>query len=76
LGINATLSPDSQRVELHGGLDGGGRLDGQIIISGAQQSLNGQLDLRLNKLGFIELLTSQVANVKGNLGGSSVSAAR
>ena len=70
LGINATLSPDSQRVELHGGLDGGGRLDGQIIVSGAQQSLNGQLDLRLNKLGFIELLTSQVANVKGALGGS------
>jgi translocation and assembly module TamB len=70
LALNATLSPDSQHVELHSGLDSGGRLDGQITISGAQQNLAGQLDLRLNKLGFVELLTSDVANVKGALGGS------
>lgn len=70
LGINATLSPDSQHVELHSSLDSGGRLDGQITVSGAQQSLAGQLDLRLNRLGFIELLTNDVANVKGALGGS------
>ena len=70
LGINAKLSPDSQHVEIHSTLDSGGRLDGQITIIGAQQSLAGQLELRLNKLGFIELLTSQVANVKGALGGS------
>ncbi len=70
LALNATLSPDSQHIELHSGLDSGGRLDGQITVSGAQQSLAGQLDLRLNKLGFIELLTNEVANVKGALAGS------
>ena len=70
LTLNATLSPDSQHVELHSDLDSGGRLDGQITLSGAQQSLVGQLELRLNKLGFIELLSSDVANVKGALGGS------
>ena len=70
LALNATLSPDSQHVELHSGLDSGGRLDGQITVSGAQQALAGQLDLHLNKLGFVELLTDSVANVKGSLGGS------
>jgi translocation and assembly module TamB len=35
LALNATLSPDSQHVELHSGLDSGGRLDGQITVSGA-----------------------------------------
>ncbi|WP_458069811.1 translocation/assembly module TamB domain-containing protein [Rhodanobacter sp. BL-MT-08] len=69
LAINATLSPDSQHVELHAGLDSGGRLDGQMTVSGAQQALAGQLDLRLNRLGFVELLTSDLANVKGALGG-------
>jgi translocation and assembly module TamB len=70
LAVNATLSPDSQHVELRSALDSGGRLDGQITISGAQQNLTGQLDLRLTKLGFIELLSNEVANVKGALGGS------
>ncbi|MBB5358966.1 translocation and assembly module TamB [Rhodanobacter sp. ANJX3] len=70
LTLAATLSPDSQHVELHSGLDSGGRLDGQITVSGAQQALAGQLDLHLNKLGFVELLTSDVANVKGALVGS------
>ena len=38
--------------------------------SGAQQSLGGQLDLRLNNLAFIELLSSEVANVRGGLNGN------
>jgi len=70
LALNATLSPGSQRIEVRSGLDKGGRLDGQITISGAQQALAGQLDLHLNQLSVVELLTSQVANVKGELGGS------
>ena len=70
LSLNAELAPASQRIDLHSGLDDGGRLDGQITLGGAQQSLGGQLDLRLNNLAFIELLSSEVANVKGGLDGS------
>ncbi len=70
LRLNAELTPANQRVELHSGLDDGGRLDGQITMSGAQQSLGGQLDLRLNNLAFIELLSSEVANVRGGLNGN------
>jgi translocation and assembly module TamB len=70
LRLNAELSPTSQRIEVHGGLDKDGRLDGQLSISGGQQSLGGQLTLRLNSLAFIELLSSEVANVKGNLDGA------
>src|SRR6185312_14176186 len=70
LRLNAELSPASQRIDVHGGLDDGGHLDGQITISGAQQTLGGQLDLRLNNLAFIELLSSEVANVKGGADGN------
>lgn len=70
LRLNAELSPASQRIDVHSGLDDGGRLDGQITITGAQQTLGGQLDLRLNNLAFIELLSSEVANVKGGADGN------
>jgi len=70
LALNADLSPDNQRIEVHAGLGDGGRLDGQATISGATQNLAGQLDLRVNDLGFLELLTSEVANVKGGINGS------
>jgi translocation and assembly module TamB len=70
LRLNAELGPASQRIEVHSGLDDGGRLDGQITIGGAPQALGGQLDLRLSNLAFIELLSSEVANVKGAADGS------
>lgn len=67
--LDAEFTPASQRIDVHGGLDQGGRLDGQITLSGAQQSLGGQLTMRLNSLAFIELLSNEVANVKGHLDG-------
>jgi translocation and assembly module TamB len=70
LRLDAELTPTGQRVELHSGLDDNGRLDGQVTIAGAQQSLGGQLDLRLNNLAFIELLSSELANVRGGLNGN------
>ncbi|WP_143525789.1 translocation/assembly module TamB domain-containing protein [Rhodanobacter sp. C05] len=70
LSVDAELTPASQRINLRSGLDQGGRLDGQITISGAQQSLGGQLTLRLNSLGFLELLSNDVASVKGRLDGA------
>ncbi|OOG46024.1 pathogenicity protein [Rhodanobacter sp. C01] len=68
--LNAELLPTGQRIEVHGGLDDGGRVDGQVTITGAQQSLGGQLDLHVNSVAFIELFSSEVANVKGNADGS------
>jgi translocation and assembly module TamB len=70
LRLAAELAAAGQRVEVHAGLDDGGRLDGQITIRGAQQSLGGQLDMRLNNLAFIELFSTEVANVKGGVDGN------
>ncbi len=70
LRVDAELTPAGQRIDVHSGLDDGGRLDGQITISGAQQTLGGQLDLRLNNLAFIELFSSEVANVRGGVDGN------
>lgn len=70
LSVDANLSPASQHITVHTGLDDGGRLDGQITLSGAQQSLGGQLDVHLGNLAFIELFSNDVANVKGALNGS------
>jgi len=70
LRLTADLAPAGQRIEVHGGLDDGGRLDGHITISGARQALGGQLDLRLNNLAFVELFTSELANVKGDVDGN------
>ncbi len=70
LRLNAELAPGKQRIELHGGLDEGGRIDGQVTIDGAQQALGGQLDLHLKSLAFVELLSHEVANVKGSADGS------
>jgi translocation and assembly module TamB len=70
LRVDADLAPAGQRVAVHGGLDEGGRIDGQVTMSGAQQTLGGQLDLRLNSLAFVELFSSEVANVKGGVDGN------
>ena len=70
LRLNAELARGSQKIELHGELDDGGRIDGQTTISGAQQTLAGQLELHLQSLAFVELLSHELANVKGALDGS------
>ncbi len=70
LRIEAAFGPGSQHVEVHSGLDQGGRMDGQLSINGAQQDLSGQLDLHLNNLAFVELFSNELANVKGSLNGS------
>ena len=69
LSLTADLKPSVQHFSLRSGLDHGGQMDGQITIAGAQQALAGQLDLRLTNLAFVELLSSDVANVKGELNG-------
>jgi translocation and assembly module TamB len=69
LRVDADLAPAGQRIAVHGGLDDGGRIDGQLTMSGTQQTLDGQLDLRLNSLAFAELFSSEVADVKGSVDG-------
>ncbi|MFK2878843.1 translocation/assembly module TamB domain-containing protein [Rhodanobacter hydrolyticus] len=68
--LNVELDPHSQRFTLQAGLDHGGRLDGQMSLSGKQQALAGQIDLRLNSLAFIELFSDALANVHGRASGS------
>lgn len=70
LHLDAELAPGNQRIALHGLLDHDGRLDGQISIGGTKQALGGQLDLRLNNLAFVELLSSELASVEGSLDGN------
>ena len=69
LQLNAEFGATSQRIDVHSGLDDGGRIDGRVTLSGAQQTLAGRLDLHLNNLAFIELLSSDVASVKGHADG-------
>lgn len=70
LAVNAELGPQRQVLSAHASLDDGGRLDGQVSVSGAQRVLAGQLALHLDSLAPLELLTAELANVKGNLDGN------
>ena len=67
---NAALDPQRQVVGVRASLDDGGRLDGQVSVSGAQRELAGQLALHLNSLAPLELLTAELANVHGDLDGN------
>ncbi|HEY6943153.1 translocation/assembly module TamB domain-containing protein [Dokdonella sp.] len=70
LALDATLSPQSTHATLRASLDHDGRLDGDVTVSGppgSAQALGGHLDVALNSLAFVELLTPEVANAKGRL---------
>jgi translocation and assembly module TamB len=69
LALNATLAPDNQQATLHASINGNGRLDGQIAVTGKQQSLSGQVGLHLEDVAFISLFTDTLANVKGRVDG-------
>lgn len=70
LALDATFSPQSTRATVRASLDHDGRLDGELVLGGAiggPQTLSGRLDLVLNSLAFVELLTPEVANAKGRV---------
>jgi len=69
LQLDADLTPQRQQIDLHAALNDGGRIDGQLGIAGAQQALSGQLELHLGNLAFVELLSHELANVKGRADG-------
>lgn len=68
--INAQLSPQSTHATVRAALDHDGRIDGEVTLSGAPgsaQGLAGRVELALNSLAFVELLTPEIANVKGRV---------
>ena len=70
LAVNGELGANGQRIDLRASLDHDGSLSGHASVSGKQQALGGQLDLRLNNLAFLELFGNAVANVHGQAAGS------
>lgn len=70
LAVDASFAPEAQRIVVQGTLSDGGRIDGQIAISGADQQLSGQIQLGLGSLAFVELVSTEVANTKGRVDGS------
>ena len=69
LAANAQLAPGRAQITLRTELNDGGHIEGNVVISGAQQALSGQVQLHLGNLAFVELLSAEVANVKGQLQG-------
>ena len=70
LALDANLAPQSVHATLHAALDHDGKIDGDVSLSGPMRgtpSLSGRLDATLNSLGFVELLTTEVANTKGRV---------
>lgn len=56
-------------LQLGAGLDDDGRIDALVEIGAVDgaQTLDGNIALRVNSLAFVELLTTEVADVKGRL---------
>ncbi len=68
--VDAQFAPQSIQASVRASLDHDGRLDGRVTVAGAPggpQSLDGQVDLAINSLAFLELLTAEVANTKGRV---------
>lgn len=70
LTVNATGT--SQHLRLHGALGDGGRLDGDVVLSGPRHVLAGSIDVNLQSLAFLAALTPEIANVQGSLAGRLV----
>ena len=70
LSLNAQLTPADQQLRLRADLVDGGNLRGQVDIRGEQQALAGQLSMQVNNLAFLELVTSELAAVKGTANGN------
>jgi len=68
--LDAQLSPQSTHATVRAALDHDGKLDGDVTLSGppgSAQALSGRVDMALNSLAFVELLTPEVANISGKL---------
>lgn len=68
--LDATLTPQSTQASVHAAFDHDGRLDGTLAFDGpiaASTAMSGHLDLALNSLAFVDLLTAEVADTQGRI---------
>lgn len=68
--IEAALTDASSTAVVRAALDHDGRIDGRITLTpdrGASQVIAGNLELDLNSLTFLELLSSELTNTQGRL---------
>ncbi|MEO8011958.1 MAG: translocation/assembly module TamB domain-containing protein [Dokdonella sp.] len=68
--LDARFAPQSSTANVRAALDNDGRLSGQVMLTrmaDGEQALDGTLDLAINSLAFLELITPEVANTKGRL---------
>lgn len=68
--IEANLGTNATTATVKANLDHDGSIDGRVAINGPLETmsgLSGELRMKLNSLEFIELFTSEVANVKGRV---------
>ncbi|HJU07857.1 MAG TPA: pathogenicity protein, partial [Rhodanobacteraceae bacterium] len=69
LTVDATASGQIQHVRLTGNLSDGGHVNGDFTLSGPEHALHGTVSANLRSLAFLEALSTEVANVRGTLGG-------
>ncbi|HEX7338416.1 MAG TPA: translocation/assembly module TamB domain-containing protein [Rhodanobacteraceae bacterium] len=67
LAIAANFTPGSRRATLSATLAHGGYLKGDVVLTGTQQALSGQVAVRMDSLAPVELFTNALANLKGRL---------
>jgi translocation and assembly module TamB len=68
--LAARSASSTTHATVHATLDQDGKLDGDVTLGGARgsaQSLDGRIDLILNRLDFVELLTPELASTRGRL---------
>ena len=70
LEVDANATGQNQHVRLTGNLSDGGNINGDVTVSGAAHALHGTVGADLRSLAFLEALSTEVANVRGALGGT------
>ena len=68
--VEATLAQQHGSIDIHAGLNDGGRLDGHIGLGAAvndSMPLSGEISANLANLGLIDLLSTQTSATKGKL---------
>ena len=63
IGVDLDASGTTQHVRLHGALDDGGHVDGDVTVSGADHALQGTIDANLHSLAFLEALVLHLEDV-------------
>jgi len=72
LTVEANATGQAQRVRLTGNLSDGGHVNGDVTLTDAEHALHGTVSADLRSLAFIEALSTEVAQVRGTLGGTLI----